>query len=70
MRKFISLCCLLIGSACLGIGGSLLVTGLFPLEGIFCILLSTCWLYLAEAGFTQQVTIRPKEFLLYLTRKA
>lgn len=63
MRKLIAFNCLLAGSACLGVGGMLLVAGILPAEGIFCILLGISWLTLAEAILDQNILATPKQLI-------
>jgi len=48
MRKCLAYICLTAGSACIGVGGTLLVATMLPLEGLLCIILGVAWLYLSE----------------------
>ncbi len=63
MLKLTSLCCLIAGSACLGVGGMLLLAAMLPLEGILCILLGICWLLLSEAALNRQNWLTPKQLI-------
>lgn len=53
MRKLLAFSCLFAGSACLGVGGTLLAAAILPLEGIFCLMLGGLWLFLSEVLLDQ-----------------
>ncbi|MEM1157921.1 MAG: hypothetical protein AAF649_08580 [Verrucomicrobiota bacterium] len=65
MRKLLAFICLIVGSACLGVGGTLLAAAILPLEGVCSILLGGIWLYLSEILLDQDG--RPRLHLMIST---